>query len=102
VVSGRLVAKQTYSSPMSFVGSARRLTRWARRGWWAWPLAIVALIFMWTFLVLWYLIVFGLFGIITVPLRLHRRGQRKSLAVQQAQLEEMRKLAERSGPPEPE
>jgi Flp pilus assembly protein TadB len=82
---------------MSFVGSTRRLTTWARRyGWWAWPLAITAMIVMWAFLLFWYLIVFGLFGIITVPLRLHRRGQRKSQAVQEAQLAEMRKLVGRS------
>lgn len=78
---------------MSFVGSGRRLTGWARRhGWWAWPLWSVALLGMWSFLGVWYIVVFGLFGIITVPLRMHRRGQRKAQAVHEAQLTEMRKL----------
>ncbi len=100
IMSERLVARQTYSSPMSFVGSTRRLSGWARRAAWRWPFAVVAMLGMWMFLAVWYVVVFGLFGIITIPLRLHRRGQRKSQAVQEAQLAEMRKLAERPpGPP---
>ena len=85
----------TYASPLSFVGSTRRLIGLARRQPWLWPIVLVAIPAAWLFLVVWYVIVFGLFGLVTIPFRLIRRGQRKSLALQRTQLEEMRKLAER-------
>lgn len=87
---------ETYASPMSFVGSARRLLRW--RG----PLKLVGIVllpFVWAALVFWYVLAFGIFGIVTIPFRLIRRGQRKSLATQQrmlaeqrAQLDELRRI----------
>ena len=93
-IAGTNVPKQTYSSPMSFVGSARRLTGWAKRqegalAVLAWLAVAVALPCFWMFLLLWYVIAFGVFGVITVPLRLMRRGQRKSQAIQEAQLRAM-------------
>ena len=68
------------SAPMSFVGSARRLTRglWRNRGplfrilfgWWL-LLTLVAI--AWGVIAAWYLT----FGIFLVPYRLVRRGSRK-------------------------
>jgi Flp pilus assembly protein TadB len=90
---------QSYSSPLSFVGSTRRLLGWPGRktgptAIMAWTGVAVALPCIWLFLLGWYLVVFGLFGVITIPLRLLRRHQRKELAVQQKQLEALQKLAE--------
>lgn len=92
---------QTYASPMSFVGGTRRAVAWARRQSGllevlAWIVALCYLPLFWLFLVAWYVVVFGIFGIITIPIRMLRRGQRKSLAVQKAQLEAMQKMAEQS------
>lgn len=100
----RLVPRQTYSSPTSFVGSARRLGAWAGRGSTVasvlkWPLAAVAISLVWAFLGVWYVVVFGVFGLFTIPFRLFRRGQRKSLAVQTEQLRTMKELASRDREP---
>jgi hypothetical protein len=60
--------KQSYASPMSFVGGTRRMTRWARGqtgglSAFAWMAVIVGLPIFWSFLFVWYLVVFGLFGL---------------------------------------
>lgn len=95
-----IVRKQTYASPMSFVGGTRRVAAWANRGSTGasvgkWTVAALGLAFFYAFLSVWYVVVFGLFGIITIPLRIHRRGQRKAQAVHEAQLAEMRRIASR-------
>ncbi len=99
-----VVKSQTYASPMSYVGSTRRIVAWigktAKRSpayaTLAWVLGILAMLFIWTFLLFWYFVVFFLFGIFTFPYRLIRRSQRKnvhlqktSLATQQAMLQQM-------------
>ena len=99
-----ILKAKTYASPMSYVGSTRRIVAWASKfgerspafavlGWVA---AIFAMLFMWSFLVFWYFVVFFLFGFFTFPYRLIRRSQRKnlqaqqtSLATQQAMLQQM-------------
>lgn len=68
------------SAPMSFVGSARRLTRglWSNRGllfrilfgWW---LLLTLMMIAWVVIAAWYLT----FGIFLIPYRLVRRGSRK-------------------------
>jgi Flp pilus assembly protein TadB len=93
-----MAMSQSYSSPLSFVGSARRLIAWAERtsggmAVVAWTSVAIALPCVWLFLIGWYIVVFGIFGVITIPLRLLRRHQRKELAVQQQQLEALQKLA---------
>jgi hypothetical protein len=70
----------TVSAPMSFSGSARRisLALWGRRGvpgkalvgWWAVPTLIAT---AWFLVVCWYLV----FGLLLAPYRLVRRGSRK-------------------------
>jgi Flp pilus assembly protein TadB len=94
-----VVARQTYSSPMSFIGSARRIGAWAQRQSTnpattilAWAAALVAIVVIWSLVFSWYLIVFGLFGVFTFPYRLMRRGQRRSLAVQKHQLATMQAM----------
>lgn len=60
------VPKQTYASPMSFVGSGRRLSGWARRKQGAgrvlaWAAVLLAAVpFFWTFLLAWYLVAWEL------------------------------------------
>ncbi len=89
-----VIKSKTYASPLSYVGSTRRIIAWASNmgkrnpllAAVGWLLAIFALGFMWTFVTFWYVIVFGLFGIFMFPYRLIRRSQRKSLHVQQTTL----------------
>jgi hypothetical protein len=89
-----VLKSKTYASPMSYVGSTRRIVGWSSKlakrspayavlGWTA---GILALLFMWVFLLFWYFVVFGLFGILMIPWRLIRRSQRKNLHVQQTSL----------------
>jgi hypothetical protein len=97
-MTDRLVPKQTYSSPISYVGATRRLLVWMRRpGWWRRPIGWLALVVAWTLLTVYYTGLFLVLWPVVIPFRLFRRHQRKSLAVQRAQLEEMRRLT--AGPP---
>jgi hypothetical protein len=94
----RLVPRQTYASPLSYSGSVRRLFAWTRKpGWWRRPLGWTAIVLAVLLVSLYYLTIFGLLFWFVIPFRFFRRHQRKSLAVQQAQLEEMRRLS--VGPP---
>ena len=88
------VKSTTYSAPLSFVGSARRILRWTKGALERnphlrvplWILTVLALLVSWAFVFCWYVIIFGLFGIFVIPYRLIRRSQRKSLHVQQTAL----------------
>lgn len=72
-------ATMSVAAPMSFTGSLHRLRAalWSRRtttfrrfvGWWALPVAVIA---VWTLVAMWYL----LWGFWLVPYRLLRRSQR--------------------------
>lgn len=88
-----VLASRSYAAPLSFVGSTRRMTGWARRvgsntgaAVAAWITVCCVLPFMWMFVLAWYAVVFGLFGVFTFPYRLMRRSQRKSTHLAQAQL----------------
>jgi hypothetical protein len=89
-----VIKSETYASPMSYVGSTRRIVSWASKtaqrsptyAALAWILGAFALLFMWSFLLVWYFVVFFLFGIFMIPYRLVRRSQRKSLHVQKTTL----------------
>ena len=95
--------RETYASPMSFVGSTRRTARWVHsQSAWLWTIAAPALLMFWMFLLVWYFIVFGVFGLIAIPFRSHRRHQRKELAVQQRQLEAIERMAASQGTQPPE
>ncbi len=60
----------------------------------AWTSVVVALPIVWVFLIVWYCVVFGIFGVFTIPFRFFRRGQRKSLTVQQEQFRLMQRQME--------
>jgi type II secretory pathway pseudopilin PulG len=89
-----VMKSKSYASPMSYVGSTRRIVAWASKlakrspayAFLGWAAAVVAMLFMWSFLLVWYFIVFGLFGLLMIPWRLIRRSQRKNLHVQQTSL----------------
>lgn len=89
-----VLKSQTYASPMSYIGSTRRILAWAKKAAvrnagvkvLVWIVAVSALLLMWTFLVIWYFVVFGLFGVFVFPFRMIRRSQRKSQHVQQQSL----------------
>lgn len=78
------------AAPMSFTGSARRLTNllWHRRqavyrrwaGWWLLPAVVVA---AWVVVGLWYAFWFGLFGWWVLPYRFIRRAQRTNKVLEQ-------------------
>lgn len=95
-----ILAKQTYASPLSFVGSTRRIVAKVKKvsaagpaiAFLAWTGAVLALILTWTFVLVWTLIVFYLFGFLTFPYRLVRRSQRKQAQVQRAQLATMQAM----------
>lgn len=100
-----LTTKQSYSSPMSYVGITRRSTAWVRRVSSSKPRLTVAivtvvlwLLLMYVVLLAWYVVIFGVFGLFTFPYRFIRRGsrkqehlQREQLAAMQAMLDEQRK-----------
>jgi hypothetical protein len=99
-----VIKSKSYAAPLSYVGSTRRIIAWAggveRRNpamqTVTWVAAILALLVVWAFLLVWYAIIFGLFGVFVIPYRLVRRSQRKNthvqqttLATQQAMLQQM-------------
>jgi hypothetical protein len=89
-----VVKSQSYSAPLSFIGSTRRIVAWAtklaqRSPTWAilgWTLAIVGMLSAWAFILCWYVVIFGFFGILVIPYRLVRRSQRKNLHMQRTAL----------------
>lgn len=100
-----VIKSQSYASPMSYVGSTRRIAAWAKKAGVrnagiavvVWIVAVLAMLCTWAFLLFWYSIIFGLFGVFVLPFRAIRRSQRKSqhiqrqtLATQQAMLQQMR------------
>lgn len=93
-----ILTKQTYASPMSYVGSTRRMLSWARKGRpiWAevfvWTGVVLGLLLTWALLAVWYFIIFVVFGLFVIPFRLHRRAQRKELQLQKAQLATMQAM----------
>ena len=74
------------NAPMSYAGSAQRIMRLRRHGSSGAALAaltVLALtlsVLVWMIVSAWYLIVFVLLGLVTVPYRLLRRGSRKRKA----------------------
>jgi len=94
-----IMRKQTYSSPMSYIGVTRRGTAWLRRvgdtqlktG-----LAVIALslflVVMYAIVTAWYLVIFGFFGLFTFPYRLIRRSHRKQEHLQKTQLATMQAM----------
>lgn len=91
--------KRTYASPLSFLGATRRVLAWVRRVStsrarfaFAWIGAILFLLLAYAFLICWYLVIFAVFGLFTIPYRLVRRSQRKALHLQQVQLATMQQM----------
>lgn len=74
--------KVVISAPTSFSGSAARIWKMTDSDnvWLKWLLLVpiaLGLIFMaWSFVVIWYVVIFGLFGILVIPFRLLTRSGR--------------------------
>lgn len=94
-----VLQRQTYSSAMSFIGITRRTTAWIRRVGTnpavlapAVAAGLMFLFVMYAFIAIWYVVIFGLFGVFMFPFRMHRRGQRKQEHLQREQLATMQAL----------
>jgi purine-cytosine permease-like protein len=102
-----VLAKQTYSAPLSFIGITRRTTAWLRKVSrstssntglhlaamiFAVVIALSFLLVMYAFITFWYVIMYGLFGVFFFPFRLLRRGHRKQEALQRQQLATMQAI----------
>ena len=70
------------SAPTSFSGSAARIWKitTARNVWLKWlllaPIALCLIMGAWMLVFMWYIIIFGLFGIFVIPFRLLTRSGR--------------------------
>jgi hypothetical protein len=93
--------KKSYASPMSYVGSYRRIAAWARKfgqgspakAVTAWVIAGIGIFLMWfVILAAWYFITLVVFGIFMIPFRLMRRSQRKQTHLQEQQLATMQAM----------
>lgn len=93
---------KSYAAALSFVGSARRLGAVANRagrthpalGVAAWVFVGLAIGTVWTFVALWYLVIFGFFGVFTFPFRLMRRSSRKQTRLAQQSLAMQQHMAQ--------
>lgn len=95
-----VLQKRAYSSPLSFTGATSRIVRAISRTepeWLSLTLLITAWVILlpvvWAFLVAWYVVVFGLFGIFAIPWRLHRRSQRRAQHLAEAQLAALQRFS---------
>lgn len=74
--------KVVISAPASFSGSAARIWKMtdSDNAWLKWfllvPLALLLIFMAWSFVAIWYFIIFGLFGIFVIPFRLLTRSGR--------------------------
>jgi hypothetical protein len=95
-----MMSKQTYASPMSYVGSSRRATAFVRRvgtspirASLAWTAAALFVGVMWfAVLPVWYFVTIILFGWFMIPFRLVRRSHRKQEHIQKTQLATMQAM----------
>lgn len=99
IADAPMLKKQTYASPMSFIGITRRGTAWVRRvgeNWWKAALAVTSLLLflaaMYAVIAVWYVVIFVLFGVFTIPYRLVRRSHRKQEHLQKTQLATMQAM----------
>src|SRR3989344_2497153 len=74
--------KVVVSAPFSFAGSAQRIWKITNVDsiilkLFLVPLAIILIMFAWTFVACWYFVIYVLFGFWFIPYRLLRRGSRK-------------------------
>ena len=74
--------KVVVSAPTSFSGSAARIWKMtdSDNAWLKWlllvPVALILIFMAWSFVAIWYFIIFGLFGIFVIPFRLLTRSGR--------------------------
>jgi hypothetical protein len=93
------ISKPTYSAPMSYIGSTRRITAWIRKvgttgptAALAWTVGFFAMLVMWAVVTVWYVVTIFIFGWLLFPFRLIRRSHRKQEHLQRAQLATMQQM----------
>ncbi len=75
--------KVIISAPTSFTGSAQRIWKMTTTDnvWLKWlvltPIALCFIMCAWMLVFMWYIVIFGLFGIFVIPFRLLTRSGRK-------------------------
>jgi hypothetical protein len=92
--------KQTYASPMSYIGSGRRTTAWIRKfgttpakAFFGWTFGVIWVATMWLIILpAWYFVTLVLFGVFMIPYRLVRRSHRKQEHMQRTQLATMQAM----------
>lgn len=69
------------ASPLSFIGSVKRIWRITETSGAlktvAIPMAIILVVFAWVIVSIWYVIIYIIFGVLFIPYRLLRRSGRK-------------------------
>lgn len=74
--------KVIISAPTSFTGSAQRIWKITATGnaWIKWlvlaPIALFVIMCAWMLVFMWYIVIFGLFGVFVIPFRLLTRSGR--------------------------
>jgi hypothetical protein len=98
---GRLASEEVVlAAPTSFAGSAQRIWKLTRsdnpavRAAVLIPTALLLIAFAWTFVAMWYVLIFGVFGLFVFPFRMFRRGSRKE---KRRQLQHREMLAQLQG-----
>lgn len=94
------LSKRSYSAPLSYVGSTRRISARIKRAgaagplaaWLAWTLGAIVILLGWVAVTVWYVITLLLFGVLLFPYRLIRRSHRKQEQLQQAELATMQAM----------
>lgn len=73
--------KIVLASPLSFIGSAKRIWRITDTSVplkvVTIPAAIILIVFAWAVVSIWYIIIYTVFGVLFIPYRLLRRSSRK-------------------------
>lgn len=95
-----MTQRRTYASPMSYMGSSRRIWAWVR-GWGgrnvpvgilAGLVLVVGVAFAWIAVTAWYILTLVLLGWLLIPWRLIRRSHRKQEHLQRQQLATMQAM----------
>jgi Flp pilus assembly protein TadB len=95
-----IMDRRTYASPMSYVGSSRRIWTWTR-GWGkanplaaslAWSVLVITIPIAWTVVTAWYVVTIVFFWWFMFPFRLIRRSHRKQEQLQRQQLATMQAM----------
>lgn len=69
--------KISVAAPLSYAGSAERIWRMSQNPWVRFTILLSLIAVAWLCVSLWYVVMYFFFGVLFIPYRLVRRGQRK-------------------------